>query len=201
MALTKVVQSSLFATQVVTGGTPGQVIASSPFACPTNFASAFYIDFSPVALTGSPAATEWRIECSQLDDNTIWTPIYSRLSPTDIPVNPNVTTATAGTPTVIVSNIASFAAGQIVFFKNGTILNSEWGEIIAVNNGTSTLTLLDNLLFNQVGTNNIFNGGLRASIELPLTARVRYRAVINNNRGTNRDVAFRINHTTLNAVT
>lgn len=199
MALTKTVQvTDLFPIAVVTAGT---VVKGSAFSCPTNFTASFYIDWSPIATTATPVATEWRIECSEVDSLDIWTPVYSRLTYDIAAAAPNVTVAGAGTNAITVSSGAGFDNGQTIFFyDSGTITESEW-HYVTDRTGT-TFHILDNLQFAQTGTANVFNYALRETIDLPLNARRRYRFVVNNNRSASnlRNMVFRCSHTTLDSV-
>ena len=196
MALTKTVQlTNLFPIASVTAGT---VVAGTAFQCFTNFTATFYVSYSPVAVTATPTATEWRVESSEVDGLNLWTPVYSRLTLDIAPNNPDVTTATAGTNTIIVSSGTGYDNGVYAFFLNGTIANSEWGYVID-RTGT-TFHILDNLQFAQTGTANLWNKGEKITFDLPLNARRRYRFVVNNNRGTNRAMVFKCSHTTLDAV-
>jgi hypothetical protein len=200
MALTKTVQAtSLFPIAVVSAGT---VNKSAAFDCTTNFTATFYIDWSPIATTATPVATEWRIESSEVDSLDIWTPVYSRLTYDIAPNNPNVSVAAAGTNSITVSNGTGMDNGQWVFFyDSGTITESEWHFVCTRPGAGATFTILDNLQFAQTGAANIFNYALKETVDLPLNARTRYRFVVNNNRtGTTRNMVFRCNHTTLDAV-
>ena len=92
--------------------------------------------------------------------------------------------------TVIECDVATPAVGDILFFKNATIGNSEWANVIARVNGTS-VTLESGLTSIQaIGT--YYTQGEHFVLVIDVEALTRLRVVCNNTKGTtNKAIVWR----------
>lgn len=182
-----------------TNTSPGDWYIGAAVNVAALLAAKFYVFFAPLATTAAPTATEWAIEASAHDaEENSWVQEFSRLSPNVVPTNTTVASggASAATSAVLTSG-TGFLAGQYIFFRNGNPLLSEWNRIKSV--ASNTIQLVGPLANTQTG-NNVFNQCELASVNLPLTAVRRIRAVVNNNRGTNRIIAMRMTYMTADSI-
>jgi hypothetical protein len=177
-AITKTVQTEL---KGITNVSAAAQSVSSVFTASTHLAATIFIDIAPEA-TNTPG-TELRIEVSQKDsgDDT-WVTLTPFLS-TKNTVNSNAVDGTeaAGSTVIDETTTTGIAAGQIIFFKNSTIGNSEWAKIVAFTASTS-FTLQDGLTNAQTGS-TWYNQAERFVAQIDLTAIKRFRVVCNNNFG------------------
>lgn len=86
-------------------------------------------------------------------------------------------TEAIGQTVVSLTSGTNFAAGQFIFFHNGTIANSEWKRIKSV--ATNDLTLQDAIVFAQTGA-TARNQAEEFFIPVDLTSFNRLRVVVNN---------------------
>jgi len=87
-------------------------------------------------------------------------------------------TVNAGQATVLLAAGTNFAAGDYVFFHNGTLGNSEWGRVLSVS--SATLTMEENLAFAQTGA-TARDQSEEYHLTLDLTAVQKLRVVIDAN--------------------
>jgi hypothetical protein len=90
-------------------------------------------------------------------------------------------TEAAGQTVIEEATTTGLALGQIIFLKNATIGNSEWGKLVAFTASTS-FTLQDGITNAQTGS-TWYNRGERFAFALDLTPFKRVRVVCNNNYG------------------
>lgn len=176
-SLTKTVQTELKAITNVAAN--GQSI-SSVFDADSRIAGNIFIDCSPEATNTN--GTEFRIETSQkASGNDTWV-LYRSIISTIATVNSSAPDATEpiGETVIAEATTTNLASGQIVFFKNATLGNSEWGRIVAFTASTS-FTLLDGLTYEQSATSTWYNRGERFIIPVDFTSVRRIRVVCNNN--------------------
>ncbi len=84
-------------------------------------------------------------------------------------------TVAAGTNVITVASTTNLTAGDLVFFDNGTIGNSEWGRVKAISANVS-ITIEDALVNAQTGA-TIYDQGEFYSALLDLSAISRIRVV------------------------
>lgn len=159
----------------------------------TNFSKAtVFIDHArDVATAFIGAGTEYRIEVSQAaSGNDKWRTLYSVVC--DITVASSIVMGgdEAATATVIECGNPSPVAGDIVFFKNATLGNSEWSKVVAATANVD-FTLQDGLTNAQTAI-TLFNKAEQFIITMDLTTATRLRVVCNNNNGTtNQNIVWR----------
>lgn len=176
MVYTQTVQSELLAITNIAAAAQQK---SSEFTPAGKLVGSFTIDFAPEA-TNVPG-TEIRIEAAQdSSGNAKWVPIWTALT-TKSTVNNNAVDGTEAIGATVIEEATTtgLALGQFVFFKNGTLGNSEWGRVAALTASTS-FTLLDALTNAQTGA-TWYNQAERFIAVVELLAGMRYRVVINNN--------------------
>lgn len=174
--LTKTIQTEL---KAITNVSAAAQSISSTLTITTGSKAAFFIDVAPEA-TNVPG-TEFRIEASQkASGDDTWVTLYSILSSKST-VNSNAVDGTEAVGSTVIEETTTtgLALGQIVFFKNSTIGNSEWGRIVALSASTS-FTLLDGLTNAQTGS-TWYNQAERFELEFDVEALTRLRVVCNNN--------------------
>lgn len=159
-----------------------------------------YIDHGRTAATAFVGAgTEYRIEVSQKrsGDDT-WVPIASVVAEIDAATAIVMDGSEAAGSTVIECGAGLPAVGDYVYFKNGTIANSEWAKVVAiVSTGGSESFTIQNGLTNTQAAITLYNKARRFAIQLDVEPFVRLRVVCNNNNGsTNQAIDWRCAATT-----
>jgi len=168
--------------------TANSVAKSSAQDVSSKLAATIFIHFALVDSTGVlSSGVEFRIEASaKSSGNDQWFPLTKFKTFTAAPATEAVSgTVTSGTTLVTVADTTNLDAGDIVFFKNRTIGNSEWGRIRSVATNAS-ITLVDSLTYTQTGS-VIFDLAEMFSAQIDLTAIGRIRLVAdasNTNRET-----------------
>ncbi len=153
---------------------------------------AIFIDHGRDA-TGAFVAggTEYRVEVSeQSSGNDTWRPIASATAAITAALGHVMDGTEAVGQTQIEIGATTPLLGDIQFFKNGTIANSEWARIIDVNDGV-TFTIQDGLTNEQAAVTT-YSQGEHFVMLLDVTAYTRLRVVCNNNNGsTNQNIVWR----------
>lgn len=194
--LTKTIQSEL---KAITNVSAGAQSVSSTLDVSTVLAAEIFVDISPEA-TNTPG-TEIRIEVSQkASGDDTWVPITGTVS-TTATVNSQAVDGTenAGATVIEETTTTGLALNQWIFFKNGTIGNSEWARLVALSASTS-FTLQDGLT-NAQTSSTWYNRGERFAFFIDCSAVKRLRVVCNNNYGSSTvAVNWRCAATTLDSI-
>ena len=137
------------------------------------------------------AGTEYRVEVSEKSSgNDTWRPIATATAAITAALGHAMDVEEpAGTTVILIGNTTP-VLGDIQFFKNGTIANSEWGRIIDFSDNTS-FTLQDGLTNTQAAITT-YSQGEHFVMLLDVSAYTRLRVVCNNNNGsTNQNIVWR----------
>lgn len=169
-------------TQEIAGSS--QVKAALP-AVNTKLAALLQLWFGRCADASGVVGVTFRLEVSsEPSGDGFWSPVYRHV--TDfVAADPEAVsgTAAAGQPTLNVASTTGFAVGQVVFIRNTTPANSEWGRIKSMVANTS-ITLEDNLLFAQTGSTIRNRAEIPNAIALDLTPIKRLRLVVDGSQFT-----------------
>ena len=135
--------------------------------------------------------TEYRVEVSEkATGNDTWRPIAAATAAITAALGHAMDAEEAAGQTVIEIGATTPVLGDIQFFKNGTIANSEWGRIIDKTNSVS-FTLQDGLTNTQAAITT-YSQGEHFAMLLDVSAYTRLRVVCNNNNGsTNQNIVWR----------
>lgn len=176
--ITKTIQSEL---KGITNVSSGSWDKSSTFSVGDRLAGLVMVDISPEA-TNTPGS-EIRVEVSQKDTGDDTWVVYTSFVTTTSTVNSNAVDGTeaAGETVIGETTTTGLAVNQIIFFKNSTIANSEWAQMVSFI-GSTSFTLLDGLTNAQTGS-TWYNRGERFAIPVDFTTVTRMRVVLNNNYG------------------
>jgi len=138
------------------------------------------------------AGTEYRIEVSEkATGNDTWRTLYSVVCGIAAASSIVMDGEEAAGATLIECGDPDPPLGDIVFFKNATIANSEWGKVVAHVNNVS-FTLQDGLSNTQAAI-TLYNKAEQFVLNMSLKTATRMRVVVNNNNGTtNQAVVSRI---------
>lgn len=156
---------------------PNTIFISSVQDVSTKLAATCFIHFAVVDPAGPlSSGVEFRIEASaKSNGNDQWFPLTKFKSFTAPPASEAVTGASSGSTLVSVASTANFDVGDVVFFKNTTPGNSEWGRIRAVSTDAS-VTLIDTLTNTQTGS-TMYDLAEMFTAQIDLTAIGRLRLV------------------------
>ena len=137
------------------------------------------------------AGTEYRVEVSeQSSGDDTWRPIASATAAITAALGHAMDDTEPVGETTINIGATSPVLGDIQFFKNGTIANSEWARIIDETASTS-FTIQDGLTNEQAAITS-YSQGEHFSMLLDVSAYTRLRVVCNNNNGsTNQNIVWR----------
>jgi hypothetical protein len=158
---------------------------------------AILIDHGRTATTAFVGAgTEYRVEASQkaVGDDT-WRTIASVVCGIAAATETTADADEAVGETVILCDANCPAVGDIVFWENATLANSEWAKVVATTTGvgSESFTILDGLTNAQAAAKKIYNKGEQFVLLLDVEDYTRLRVVCNNNNGTtNAQIACRI---------
>ena len=130
------------------------------------------------------SGTEYRVQVSAVaTGNEGWADIASVVAgiaaATEITADANE----AAGQTLIEIGANTPAVGDIVFWQNGTITDSEWLKVVAIAAGV-TFTILDGLTNAQLAAVKIYNQGEIFTLNFASKAFKRLRVIVNNNAGT-----------------
>lgn len=137
------------------------------------------------------AGTEYRIEVSEKSSgNDTWRTLYSIVGDITAASSIVMDAEEAAGQTLIEIGATTPVVGDIVFFKNATLANSEWGKVVAISAGVS-FTLQYGLTNTQAAI-TLFNKAEHFVISLDLENATRLNVVCNNNNGTtNQNIVWR----------
>ena len=150
--------------------------------------AAVFIDHGRTATTAFVGAgTEYRVEVSEkASGNDAWRTLAS--VPCGIVAASEITADgnEAAAQTVIECGATYPALGDIVFWENATLANSEWGKVVArvVTGGSESFTLQDGLTNAQTAAKLIYNKAEQFVLNLDVEVFTRMRVIVNNNNGT-----------------
>ena len=137
--------------------------------------------------------TEYVIQVSEkASGNDTWRSLVAFTAAITAPSTITLDAAEAAGQTVIEIGVTTPVVGDIVFFKNATIANSEWGNVVAISAGVSFT--LESALTNAQGSagGTIFTQGEHFVVTVDVKAITRLRVVANNTKGTtNRAIVWR----------
>lgn len=148
--ITKTVGTSVLALQTVAAST---VVISSAVSTANKLAATLFIHFGREAETAAGAGVNIRIEASSKSSGEgHWYPVAMFTTAFAACVSEAVSgTEGIGETVIGAASTTGFTAGDIIFFLNGTIANSEWHRVKSIVTNTS-VTLEDALVFAQTGS-------------------------------------------------
>jgi hypothetical protein len=154
-----------------------------------------FIDHARDAATAFVGAgTEYRVEISErATGNCCWRTLYSVVCDITAASSIVMDAQEAAAATQIETGATLPAVGDIVFFKNATIANSEWSKVISrvTTGGSESFTILDGLTNIQPAI-TLFNKAEQFVLSLNVKGATRLRVVANNNNGTtNQNIVWR----------
>lgn len=138
--------------------------------------------------------TEYVVQVSEkATGNDTWRALASFTAAITAPTAPITDAEEAAGQTVIEIGATLPAVGDIIFFKNATIANSEWGNIIAVTSaGAASTFTLESALTNTQAQGTYYTQGEHFVLVIDVEALTRLRVVCNNTKGTtNRAIVWR----------
>jgi len=138
--------------------------------------------------------TEYVIQVSEkASGNDTWRALTSFTAAITAPTAMVTDAEEAAGQTVIECGAVVPAVGDILFFKNATIANSEWANVIArVTTGGSETVTLESGLTNTQAQGTYYTQGEHFVVVLDVEAITRLRVVCNNTKGTtNRAIVWR----------
>lgn len=193
---TKTIQTAPISLQSVASGA---VVVSSVIDVSTIFAACFFVHFGRRATTALTVPTNFRIEGSaKSSGDGHWFPLAIVSSEIAAAESEAVSgTEAAGSTVIEVASTTNLTVGDIVYFDNGTIANSEWGRIKAVSTNTS-ITLEEGIVNAQTGA-TIFDQGQIITIPVDLSLVKRVRVVVDN-AGTGQAIAAEVEMITLDSI-
>lgn len=162
----------------------------------TNYNEAIiFIDHARDAATAFiGAGTEYRVEVSEkASGNDTWRTLYSVVCDITAASSIVMDAQEAAGATQIETGATLPAAGDIVFFKNATIANSEWAKVVSIvtTGGSESFTIQYGLTNTQAAI-TLYNKAEHFVISVPLKNVIRLNVVCNNNNGTtNQNIVWR----------
>lgn len=196
-APTKTIQTELLAITAVAANAQQ---LSSVLDVSTKFQATIFVDHARdnadvAAMVGN--GTEYRVQVSEkASGNDTWVDVPGGTVESAITASASIVmdALEAAAATVIECGATVPAVGDVVFFKNATIANSEWGKVVAIvtTGGSESFTLQDGLT-NEQAAITVTNQGTRWAMTLDVLSYTRLRVVANNNKGTtNKPIVCRI---------
>lgn len=197
--ITKTVQTELLAITAIASA--AQQI-SSVQTVTTNLAATVFIDHAPDSATAPTKGTEYRIEVSEkASGNDTWRTLTSFVTGT-VAANLKTVQATqnAGSTTITHTVAGTYVQDDVIFFKNGTIGNSEWSKVTSITS-TTVEVILDGLT-NAQGGSQMINKCEQFVAVIDCTAIQRFRVVVNNKyqAGTTIAIVARVACTTADSI-
>ena len=137
-----------------------------------------YIRMGRLATTAFTAAVNFRVEVSPDNSGNRWEPvtILSTQLGTSVADQAVNGTVAAGARIITMASTTGFVVGDVVYFDNTTVLNSEWGRIKAVAANVS-VTLEDVLANAQTGATVYDQAEIYAPVSVDLRGAKRIRVV------------------------
>ena len=137
------------------------------------------------------AGTEYRVEVSEkATGNDTWRPIAAATAAITAALGHAMDAEEVAGQTLIEIGATTPVLGDIQFFKNATIANSEWARVIDLSANTS-FTIQDGLTNTQAAITT-YSQGEHFAMLLDVSAYTRLRVVCNNNNGsTNQAIVWR----------
>lgn len=176
-SITKTTGITLLALQSVAASSV--VIQGTPTDVSTKLGGTVFIHFGRRAATAAGAGVNIRIEASSRSSGDIhWFPLATFTTGFAAASDEAVSgTEAAGQTTISVASTTGLAAGDIIFFDNGTIGNSEWHRIKSIVNNTSITIEETNGLINAQTGATIYDSAEFFVAQLDFTGITRIRAV------------------------
>lgn len=158
-------------------------------------ASLFIDHARDIATAFVGAGTEYVVEVSEkATGNDTWRTLYSVVCGIAAASSIVTDAEEAAAQTLIETGATIPAVGDIVFFKNAAIGNSEWAKVVAIvsNGADSTFTIQDGLT-NTQAAGTYFNKAELFVLTFDLKSVKRLRVIVNNNNGTtNQNIVSRV---------
>lgn len=140
------------------------------------------------------AGTEYRIEASEKSSgNDTWRTVYSVVCDITAPSSIVTDNSESAGATRIECGATVPSNGDIVFFKNSTLANSEWSKVVArdTTGGSEYFDIQDGLT-NAQASGTYYNKAEQFVLDIDLANITRIRVICNNNNGTtNRAIVWR----------
>lgn len=177
---TKTVQTALFSLQERSSGT---VLFSSEISVTNTIAASVFFRFGRCAAAALTTGCVFRVEAKGDDSAAAWFPlatIQTRIAAVESEAVSG--TVNGGQAVVTVASTTNLTAGDIVFIRNTTPANSEWGRVLSVSTNTN-ITLEENLTNAQTGATVYDDAEIYPPIILDLSSVRKIRAAFFNNSG------------------
>ena len=189
--INKTIETELLAITAINAN--AQQKSSELTLLPDIFQTTIFIDHArDVATAFVGAGTEYRIEVSEkASGDDTWRTVSSVVCDITIALAIIMDAEEAAGATLIECGVVEPVKGDIVFFKNATIANSEWAKVVAVTADTD-FTLQDGLTNTQAAI-TLYNKAEQFALTLSTYSFTRLRVIVNNNNGTtNQNIVSRI---------
>ncbi len=181
-APSKTAGTSILALQNVA---TGAVLLSNAIDVSVKFSGVVYVHVGRTSNTAPTTALQIRIEASAKEDPNeagFWFPLAVFQSTINSITSQAVNgTCNSGQNVVAMTATAGMALSDLVYIKNSTIANGEFGIVSAINSNTN-IHIEDNLVNAQTGS-TVYPNAQRFIAQLDLSAVKRIRVVANNNNG------------------
>lgn len=171
---TKTIQTALLSLQTVTASSG---VTGTALDVPTALAAAVFIHFARKAATAAGAGANIRIEASsRASGEGHWYVVAPFTTQFAACTTTTVSgTEAAGQTAITLTSGTGFTAGEIIFFLNGTLANSEWHRIRSVSGATITL---EDAIVNAQTSANVYDAAEMFVAQLDLSGIKRIRAVV-----------------------
>jgi hypothetical protein len=177
------------------------VVVGSPVDVTAAFAGMAYVRFGRCAATALTASCRFRLEGSaKASGDGFWVPLFEWMSQVAAASDEAVSgTEAAGQDVISVASTTGLVAGDFVYFRNGTVANSEWARLKSIVTNTS-VTLEEPIINAQTGA-TMYDQAEVFVIPLDLLGVGRLRLVVDTAAGpTGQTIAAEAWLTTTNAI-